>query len=137
MIWLPGVGHFVPDRDIVKDLFEKGGRNLRAKHVIWEMSDTKIKRFFWLEAMSPAENAIIDATCKSPGSFEITTKGYTGKLALWLDESQLAGSEVSIVLNGAAAKVEVSPNMLTYAQGLSATADPGLSGSVRIELEVN
>ncbi|MEZ5162283.1 MAG: hypothetical protein R2688_00750 [Fimbriimonadaceae bacterium] len=75
--------------------------------------------------------------CKSPGSIAITTQGYSGKLALWLDKSQLAGSELSIVLNGAAAKVEVLPNMLTYVQGLSATADPGLSGSVRVELEVN
>lgn len=136
MIWLPGVGHSVPDRDIVKDLFEKGGRDLRAKHLIWEMSDTKIKRFFWLEAMNPTENATIDATQKTPGNFEITTKGYSGTLALWLDESQLAGSEVNVILNGTEQKVPVSPNMLTYVQGLSATADPGLSGSVRVVLEI-
>lgn len=134
MLWKPGIGHFLPDRDQLKDLLAYPVRDTLPKHVVWTQSDDVLHRFYWLEALAPKDNGHVEAIVT--GNTIKITRTADQPLALWLDPKLVNfGKPVEIEAIGAKKQsIKVKPSLATWCLGLEQTGDPQLSSPVRIEV---
>lgn len=125
-------GHLI--NDIEKDRITKlrpWTRNAVPKKLTWIQTDGILKRFYWVEALSPADQGRIDAVVDG-NTITLTTKGQ-GDVALWLSKDLVDLTKtVTIVRDGKRTVHEPRASLETFAQGLEMTGDPALSAPVRI-----
>lgn len=105
-------------------------RNAAPKKVIWNQSDTNIRRFYWLEAVPPSGIARIEAEING-NTITMTTKNQ-GPIAIWLPKTIDFTKPVIVVRDGKRHEFKVKPSLETYAQGLEQTGDPALTSGTRI-----
>ncbi len=128
---LPGVGHSVPDRDMVATMLKAGPRSPWPDRLVWAMSDDVIRHFYWIEAMRPANSGRIEATARD-NVITLETKDQD-EVALWLDAPFVDLSRpVQFDRDGHKQSVTPRPDPETYCQGLETRGDPRLAAPVRI-----
>jgi poly(3-hydroxybutyrate) depolymerase len=110
-------GHFVPDHDKVAEML-------------------KFQRFYWLEALTPANGGHIEA--QVAGNTITLHAAKQDRVALWLDRSLVdLGTPITVIAEGKRQVFRAKPNLETYCLGLERTADPHLTAPVRIEVTLN
>lgn len=131
-----GVGHLVPDHDVLAEML-KHKRQAWPKRLIWTQSDTVIKRFYWIEALSPVNEGHIEADAR--GNTITLKTAKQARVTLWLDSALVdLARPIKVVVNGGKSVVFTPrPTLETYCRGLEQTADPRLSAPVRLELPVS
>ena len=133
---LEGVGHSVPDRDMVAAMLEVGARSLPPDRIVWSQSDDVLKHFYWIEAPRPDPMGRIEATVRDN---TITLKAdHQDELALWLD-SPLVNLTRPVVIETEGGhreviKARVKPE--TFCEGLEQRGDPKLAAPVRISVRL-
>jgi hypothetical protein len=133
---LPGVGHSVPDRDIVADLLKSGTRNPRPDRLIWAMSDDVLKHFYWLEAPHPSSSGRIEASVHDN---TITLKAeHQDEVLLWLDSSLVnLDRPITIEPDGGRRQViKAKANPETLCVGLEERGDPRLAAPARVSVKL-
>lgn len=127
---LPGVGHSVPDRDMLARML-KEVRNPWPDHVVWAMSDDVLKHFYWLEADRPTGDGKIEAIVRD-NTITLKTQ-HQGEIALWLDPALVDLSRAVVVeRDGRRETVTPRPSVETYCEGLDRRGDPRLAAPARI-----
>lgn len=128
---LPGVGHHVPDRDMVARMLNEAVRSPRPDHVVWAMSDDVLKHCYWLEATKPAPDGKIEAIARD-NTITLKTE-HQGDVALWLD-SPLVNLTRPVVVerDGRRETFTPRPSPETYCEGLEERGDPRLVAPARI-----
>jgi hypothetical protein len=129
---IKGRGHLIngTEADKIAELL-KYTRNAAPKRVIWVQTDDVLKRFYWLEALKPADKGRIDAAIEG-NTITLKTEGQ-GDIALWLSASLIDLTKpVTVVRDGKKKVYKVKPSLTTFREGLEQTADPALSAPVRI-----
>jgi len=129
---IKGRGHLIngTEADKIAELL-RYTRNAAPKRVIWVQTDDVLKRFYWLEALKPADKGRIDAAIEG-NTITLNTEGQ-GDIALWLSASLIDLTKpVTVVRDGKKKVYKVKPSLTTFREGLEQTADPALSAPVRI-----
>jgi poly(3-hydroxybutyrate) depolymerase len=133
---LPGVGHSVPDRDIVAEMLKSGARNPRPDRLIWAMSDEVLKQFYWLEAPHSSSAGWIEASVHDN---TITLKAeHQDEVALWLDSS-LVNLDRPITIEPAGGRrqvIKARPSPETFCVGLEERSDPKLAAPARVSIKL-
>ena len=130
-----GVGHLVPDHDKLAEMLPYK-RDAWPKIVVWTQSDTVLKRFYWLEAPNPVNQAHIEAAVV--GNTITIRADKQEKIALWLDAALINMSKpVTIdVIGGKKQVIRLKTSLETYCLGLEQTADTHLTAPVRVEISL-
>lgn len=130
-----GAGHLINRFEENKTAeLRKYRRNPFPTRVLWAQTDDVLHRFYWLEALSPQQGGWIDAKVEK-NEITLTTKNQ-GKLALWLNPALVDLTKpVVVVRDGRKTVVKPTESLATYCDGLAATGDPSLSGTVRIVVD--
>jgi hypothetical protein len=133
---ITGAGHSVPDHDELATMLKSSERDAWPKFVLWVQSDTVLKRFYWVEALSPVKMGEIKA--KVEGNTITLEAKQQDNVALWLDSSlvDLKKPVTVDVVGGKSQVFEVKPSLEAYCTGLETTADPHLAAPVRIILSL-
>ncbi len=131
----PGVGHSVPDRDMVAEMLKSGARSPHPDRVIWAMSDDVLKHFYWLEAPRPEPSGRIEASVHDN---TITLKAeHQDELALWLDAPLVDLARPLIVeRDGRRESFTPRPSPETFCQGLEQGGDLRLAVPVKISFRL-
>lgn len=127
-----GKGHLINafEADKTAELL-KFNRNAAPKKLIWVQTDTVLKRFYWLEALQPADKGRIEATIEG-NTITLKTEGQGG-VALWLTPGLVDFSKpVTVVRDGKKTTVKVKASLATFCDGLEQTGDAALSGAARV-----
>jgi pimeloyl-ACP methyl ester carboxylesterase len=134
MEYQPGYGHGgLPDKDKIKDMYPSV-RNPVPTDLTWEMTDTVIKDFFWLQVPSPAKKQEIQANCHDNRVVVSTTNVTAANLLL---DSRLIDFKrpVTIELNGHSSTCKLQPSLLTLCQSLLERGDPDLASTTKVKLD--
>jgi poly(3-hydroxybutyrate) depolymerase len=128
---LPGVGHSVPDRDIVARMLKEGGRNPWPDRVVWAMSDDVLSRFYWLEAPHPDPSGRVEASVHD-NTIALKTERQD-EVALWLDSALVdLARPVVVERDGKRETCTPHPSPETLCEGLERRGDPRLAAPARI-----
>ena len=128
---LPGVGHSVPDRDMVARMLRESPRSPWPDRVVWAMSDDVLKHFYWLEATHPSPNGRIEATAHD-NTIALKTE-HQGEVSLWLDPALVDPARPVVVeRDGKRETFTPRPRPETFCEGIERRGDPRLSSPVRI-----
>tara|TARA_Y100000588_G_scaffold73415_1_gene75954 strand:+ start:6196 stop:7497 length:1302 start_codon:yes stop_codon:yes gene_type:complete len=126
-----GFGHGgLPDRDQIADMYT-AVRDPVPKTLVWEPTDTVVRRFAWLEIPSPAKKQLVEASCDG-NRIEMKLTNVEA-LNLYLDERLVDFRKPVIVrVNG----VEVvnrllAPSISTLCRTLEERGDPELAFTVK------
>jgi hypothetical protein len=133
---LPGVGHSVPDRDMVAEMLKSGVRNPHPDRLIWAMSDNVFEHFYWLEAPHPSTSGRVAASAHDN---TITLKAeHQDEVALWLDSSLVnLDRPITIESDGGRRRViKAKVNPGTFCVGLEERGDPKLAAPARVSVEL-
>jgi hypothetical protein len=129
---LPGVGHSVPDRDMVARMIEAGPRSPWPDRVIWSMSDDVLTHFYWLESPRPDPAGRIEATGHD-NTIALKTLGQD-KVALWLDAPLVdLARPVVVERDGRRETFQPLPRPETFCEGLERRGDVRLAAPVRVQ----
>ena len=129
---LPGVGHHVPDRDMVAQLLASGPRSPWPDRVIWAMSDDVLNHFYWLETPRPDPSGRLEASVRD-NTIALKTERQDG-VALWLDAPLVdLARPVVVERDGRRESFAVRPSPETFCEGLERRGDPRLAAPGRIE----
>jgi transglutaminase-like putative cysteine protease/poly(3-hydroxybutyrate) depolymerase len=128
---LPGVGHSVPDRDMVGRMLKEGGRNPWPERVVWAMSDDVLSHFYWLEAPHPDPSGRIEASVHD-NAIALKTERQD-EVAVWLD-SALVDLARPVVVDRDGKRETCTPHSSpeTLCEGLERRGDPRLAAPARI-----
>ncbi len=132
--WRPGVGHSVPDRDHLAKLLVLPPRDAWPKRLIWTLSDSVLKNFYYVESANPHAQERVDVAVD--GNTIVVTSNAEGPLALRLDERLVDLKQPVTVERAGGAKVTVTPrpNVEAYCASLEALGDPDLAAPCRVEV---
>jgi hypothetical protein len=129
---LPGVGHSVPDRDMVARMLKEGQRSPWPDRVVWAMSDDVLTHFYWLEAPHPDPSGRIEASARD--NTIVLQNEHQDEVALWLDAALVDLSRpVIIERNGRRETFTPRPRPETFCEGLEQRGDPRLAAPVRFK----
>ena len=126
-----GYGHGgLPDRDQIAGMYA-AIRNPVPKSLIWEPTDTVVRRFAWLEIPKPAKKQLVEASCND-NRIEMKLTNVEA-LNLYLDERLVDFSKPVIVrVNGAQVVNRLlSPSISTLCRSLEERGDPELAFTVK------
>ncbi len=132
----PGFGHpGLPDKDKIKDMYP-AVRNPVPRELTWEMTDTVIHDFYWLEVAKPAKREELDATCKD-NTITVTSKDV-GAASILLD-SRLVDFQRPIKLeaDGQFSTQTVQPSLRTLCQTMAERGDPDLAFCAKIDVQLS
>ncbi|MGE4550820.1 MAG: hypothetical protein AAEJ57_05470 [Opitutales bacterium] len=131
MFLMRGHGHVgLPDRDQIKSMYP-AVRNPVPKTLVWEPTDSVVRRFAWLEIPKPAKKQLVEASCEAN---QIRVKlSEVEALTLYLDERLIDFSKPVIVrVNGnEVVNRLLSPSLSTLCRTLEERGDPELTFSVK------
>lgn len=132
--WKPGVGHFVPDRDHLAKLLVLPPRDAWPKRLIWTLSDSMLKDFYYVENAHPRAEERVDVTVKD--NTILVDSNAEGPLALRLDEKLVDLTKPVTIerVGGATVSVTPTPNVEAYCRSLETLADPDLAAPCRVEV---
>lgn len=135
MEWIAGAGHQIGAHEKNKVAeFRKYTRIAFPKKVIWVQSDSVLKRFYWLEAVSPVDKGRIEATIEG-NTVTITSEGQ-GDIALWFSPAMVDFSKpVKVIRDGKTTEVKLTSSLETFCEGILMTGDPELSGLARVVIK--
>ncbi len=133
---LKGVGHSVPDRDMVAAMLKSGSRTPHPDKIVWSMSDDVLKHFYWIEAPHPDPAGRIEASLRDN---TITLKAdHQDELALWLDAPLVnLARPVTLEIDGGhrqVIKARLKPE--TFCEGLEQRGDPKLATPARVTVKL-
>jgi pimeloyl-ACP methyl ester carboxylesterase len=129
-----GFGHTgLPDRDHLASMIS-AVRNPIPDSIVWESTDSVVRRFAWLENPEPSKKQLIEATRKG-NRFEIKLTGIES-LNLYLDERMIDYQKPVVVeVNGKVVlERSLSPSLSVLCQTLQERGDPRFSFSSKIAL---
>jgi hypothetical protein len=129
-----GFGHTgLPDRDHLASMIS-AVRNPIPDSIVWESTDSVVRRFAWLENPEPSKKQLIEATRKG-NRFEIKLTGIES-LNLYLDERMIDYRKPVVVeVNGKVVlERSLSPSLSVLCQTLQERGDPRFSFSSKIAL---
>lgn len=132
-LFKPRFGHGgLPDRDMISQMYDYT-RNVVPKHLTWEMTDSVVKRFFWLAEDEPAKSKLIDAEIKD-NAITVSTENVDS-FSIFLDERLVdPGKPIKIQVNDQPVRqVDYKPDLLTFCRSLEGTGDARLSFDFKIE----
>jgi poly(3-hydroxybutyrate) depolymerase len=131
---LPGVGHSVPDRDMVARMLKEVVRHPWPDRVVWAMSDEVLRHFYWLEAPHPVSDGRIEATAHD-NTIRLKTERQD-QVALWLDSAFVdLARPVVVEREGQRETFTPRPSPETFCEALEQRGDPRLASPVRIPLK--
>jgi poly(3-hydroxybutyrate) depolymerase len=127
----PGIGHSVPDRDMVARMLKEGARSPWPDRVIWAMSDDVLTHFYWLEAPRPDPSGRIEASVRDN---TIALKAeHQDEVALWLDAPLVdLARPVVVERDDRRETLTARPSPETFCEGLDRRGDPRLAAPARI-----
>ena len=129
-----GHGHSdLPDRDLLAGMTNIV-RNPVPRELTWQMTDTVITDFFWLQTSTPGKGREIDATCLG-NKITVTATPDIKSAALLLD-SRLVDLSVPIdlIINGKHSEMHLTPSLRTLCETLKQRGDPERAFTVRVEM---
>jgi pimeloyl-ACP methyl ester carboxylesterase len=129
-----GFGHTgLPDRDQLASILP-AVRNPRPDSILWELTDSVVTRFAWLESPEPAKKHLIEAT-KKGNRFEIKLTGVES-LNLYLDERMIDYRKPVVVgVNGQAVVERIlTPSLSVLCQTLQERGDPSFAFTSKISI---
>ncbi|MEZ5978843.1 MAG: transglutaminase domain-containing protein [Planctomycetota bacterium] len=131
-----GNGHGgLPDRDILPKLLAKR-RDAAPKRIAWRLTDDRITDFYWLRTDAPKSGASVDAHITSPNTIEITVSGLDS-ISLMLDERHVDPTKpLTVRINGTERTFDLEPSAEVLLETLWRRADPELSATMRVDVEV-
>ena len=124
MLLKKGFGHGgLPDRDHLSTMLP-AVRNTIPESLVWEPTDSVVRRFSWLENPEPSKKQLVDATRKG-NRFEIKLTGIES-LNLYLDERMIDYRKpVVIEVNGKVVlERSLSPTLPVLCRTLLERGDP-------------
>ncbi|MEC9123436.1 MAG: hypothetical protein VX969_04760, partial [Verrucomicrobiota bacterium] len=130
-----GFGHGgLPDRDHLSTMLP-AVRNTIPESLVWESTDSVVRRFSWLENPEPFKKQLVEATRKG-NRFEIKLTGIES-LNLYLDEGMVDYRKpVVIEVNGKVAlERSLSPSLPVLCRTLLERGDPKLAFTSKITIE--
>jgi poly(3-hydroxybutyrate) depolymerase len=128
---LAGVGHSVPDGDMVGRMLKEGVRSPWPNRVVWAMSDDVLKHFYWLEATKPESGGRIEAV-EHENTIALKAEKQD-EVILWLDSALVdLARPVVVERDGKRAKFTPRPSPETFCEGLERRGDPRLAAPARI-----
>jgi len=130
-----GYGHGgLPDRDMISQMYEHT-RNPAPKHVTWEMTDSVVKRFFWLKSDKPKRGQVIDAKIEN-NTIEVKVENCSS-FSILID-SRLIDPEkpIELKLGESVNKIEYKPSFETLCQTIAETGDPNLAFDFEIKVNL-
>ena len=131
-----GVGHLVPDHDKLAEML-KYKRDAWPKSIVWYQTDNVLTRNYWVEALEPKNGGHIEAVVdQKTNTITIKAENQTN-IALWLD-SNLVNLKMPVMVNieGKARRLQITPSLVSYCDGLEQMADPQLSAPVRVVIKI-
>jgi pimeloyl-ACP methyl ester carboxylesterase len=129
-----GFGHTgLPDRDQLASMIS-AVRTPIPNSIVWEPTDSVVRRFSWLENPEPSKKQLIEATRKG-NRFEIKLTGIE-TLNLYLDERMVDYRKpVVIEVNGKVVfERSLSPSLSVLCQSLQERGDPRFAFASKIAL---
>ena len=129
-----GFGHGgLPDRDHLASMIS-AVRTPIPDSIVWEPTDSVVRRFAWLENPEPSKKQLIEATRKS-NRFEIKLTGIES-LNLYLDERLVDYRKpVVIEVNGEVVfERSMSPSLSVLCQTLLERGDPSIAFTSKISI---
>lgn len=129
-----GHGHGgLPDRDKIKEMYPHA-RSPVPKHLMWDMTDSVIRDYFWLSVPHPANQQSIDAVIHE-NTIQVTTR-KVDQLTLWLDGRLVdLKKPVEVTLNGKKQVHELKPTFLALCTSLRDRGDPRLAFVCAVPLQ--
>ena len=111
-------------------------RQPRPSSIIWELTDSVVTRFAWLENPAPAKNHLVEAT-KKGHRFEINLTAVKS-LNLYLDERMIDYRKPVVVeVNGQIVLERIlSPSLPSLCQTLQERGDPSFAFTSKISIPV-
>ncbi len=133
---LNGVGHSVPDRDMVATMLKSGTRSPHPDRIVWSQSDNVLKHFYWIEATHPDPSGRIEVSVRDN---TITLKtDHQDEIALWLDAPLVnLARPVTIEMDSGhrqVLKARLKPE--TFCEGLEQRGDPKLAAPARVTVNL-
>ena len=129
-----GFGHGgLPDRDHLSSMLP-AVRNTIPESIVWESTDSVVRRFSWLENPEPSKKQLIEATRKG-NRFEIKLTEIES-LNLYLDERMVDYRKPVVVeLNGKVAlDRSLSPSLPVLCRSLLERGDPRFAFASKVTL---
>lgn len=130
-----GLGHGgLPDRDMISKMYEHQ-RDPAPKHLTWQMTDSVVKRFFWLRTATPKRGQVIDA--KIEGN-QITVTAEECKSFSILVDSRLIDptKPIELKIGDSEKQIKYKPNFETLCDTISETGDLNLAFDFEIEVDL-
>ena len=131
-----GFGHTgLPDRDHLATMIP-AVRTPIPDSIVWELTDSVVTRFAWLENPAPAKKHLVEAT-KKGHRFEIKLTGVES-LNLYLDERMIDYRKPVVVeVNGQAVLERIlTPSLSVLCQTLQERGDPSFAFTSKISIPV-
>ena len=136
MILKRGFGHVgLPDREWIARM-AMAKRDPVPRHLVWEPTDSVVRRFAWLEIPKPAKKQLVEASCEKN---EVRVNlANVNAMNLYLDERLVDFRKPVIVrLNGKkVVNRMLAPSLLTLCRTLDERGDPELAFSVKGSLPI-
>ena len=126
-----GFGHVgLPDRDQIADMYV-AIRNPTPKSLVWEPTDSVVRRFAWLEIPNPSKKQLVEASCQG-NRIEMKLTNVEA-MNLYLDERLVDFSKPIVVsVNGnEVVNRLLSPSLSALCRTLEERGDPELAFSVK------
>ncbi len=122
----PGVGHSVPDRDMIAEMLKSGARSPHPDRAIWAISDHVLTHYYWLEVPRPDPSGRIEASVHD-NTIALKVE-HQDELALWLDAPLVdLARPVIVERDGGRETFMPRPNPETFCEGLEQRGDPRLA----------
>lgn len=130
-----GFGHGgLPDRDMISQMYEYE-RNPAPKHVTWEMTDTVVKRFFWLKNDSPERGSLIDA--KIEGNQISVKTDKCNSFSILLDSRLIDPAKpIELKIGDSINKIDYKPSFKTLCETMATSGDPNLAFDFEIKVNL-
>lgn len=123
----------LPDRGKIKELYPFT-RNPVPRHLSWELKDSIVTHFFWLNVPEPANGQELDAKIEG-STIRIVTRNIK-EFELNLDGRLVAVDKpVRLILDGKSREVPLVPRFSTLCRSLLESGDPRLTWTCRIHLK--
>jgi pimeloyl-ACP methyl ester carboxylesterase len=126
-----GFGHGgLPDRDQIKGMYS-AVRDPVPKNLTWELTDSVVRRFAWLEIPNPTKKQLVEASCDG-NRIEMKLANVEA-LNLYLDERLVDFSKPVVVsVNGQeVVNRMLKPSLSTLCRTLEERGDPELAFTVK------
>jgi hypothetical protein len=129
-----GLGHVgLPDRDKIKDLYPYT-RNPGPRHLTWDLHDSIIRHFFWLEVPEPGKEKSVEVTIRD-NKVAITLR-KVGRCYLNLDRRLVNFDRpLQITFEGATQAHKIRPEFRTLCQSLLERGDPQLAYTCQVPVD--